>query len=153
MAAVLSQKRLKEMYVDAARSVTEKLMGIVLTPDSTPINGEVCTVYTTFARGLDFGLAFCTGKKLAVRMTRSMMQREQVSAQDVEDYLKEYLNVLCGQITGAVFREAKIGARFQIPEFYRGWYEPENMKKSWEVSFLSDQNEGAWMIHYDSPEK
>jgi len=153
LAAVLSQERLKEMYEDAARSVTEKLMGIVLTPDSTPINGEVCTVYTTFARGVNFGLAFCTGRELAVRMTRNMMQREDVSAQDVEDYLKEYLNVLCGQIAGAVFREAKIGARFQIPEFYRGWYEPENMRKSWEVSFVSDKNESAWLIHYDSPDE
>ncbi len=153
MAAVLSRERLREMYKDAARSVTENLMGIVLTPDSTPVNGEVCTVYTTFVRGVDFGLAFCTRKELAARMTRNMMRREHISEQDVEDYLKEYLNVLCGQICRAVFREVKIGARFQIPEFYKGWHEPENMRKSWEVSFLSDQNESAWLIHYDAPEE
>ncbi len=148
MDAILSQEKLRRIYEEAACSVTKKLMGITLRPGKPLPDRNACTVYTSFARGAHSGFAFRAEKSLTERMTRNMMRMEQVQEQDIEDYLREYLNVLCGQIVAAVFKEAKVGTRFGIPEFYNGSYYPENMEKSWEVSFLSDQNEGAWLIHY-----
>jgi len=147
---ILSKDKLRDIYEHAAQSVTEKLMNIVLRPTGTHINADVYTVYTSFIRGISSGLAFCAERSLAIRMTRNMMHRELVESQDVEDYLKEYLNVLCGQIVGAVYKDTKVAARFHFPEFHEGRYKPENMTESWEVSFLSDQNEVAWLVHYKS---
>ena len=57
-----------------------------------------------------------------VRLTRGMMQREDVTDRDVEDFTKEYFNVLCGHIVSRLFRETRVPARFSPPVFRRGRY-------------------------------
>ncbi len=148
MDAIFSQERLRGIYEKAAVSITKKLMFIDLKPGGTPLSGDFCTVYTSFARGANSGLAFCADQNLSLRMTKNMKRMDEVDPQDVEDYLKEYLNVLCGQIAREAYQEAKIAARFEIPEFHKGFYKPENMKLSFELSFISGEGEKAWLQHY-----
>jgi len=149
---VLSTERLHEIYKESACYVTAQVSGITLSQGDAPLNGEVCTVYTYFEKnGVHSGLAFCAQAGFFKRLTQQMMCAEDVEPQDVEDFSKEYFNVLCGNITSAIFRDTKVAARFQIPAFCRGRYEPGEQWESWSLYFHSDQNEGAQLVHYKSP--
>ncbi len=146
---VLSEARLRELYAQSARYVTERLSGILLSEDAAPLRGEVYTVYTYFERGgIRSGLALCGEAELFLRLTKRMMRSDQVEPQDVEDFSREYFNVLCGRVTSAVFQETKVAARFQIPSFCRGRYRPEDGWESWALPLRSDQDERALLIHY-----
>jgi len=151
MDAVLSMQRLNEIYEQAARFVTEQMSGIHLSAGKCPMTGELCTVYTYFVgNGVRSGLAFCAEEGLFTRLTQQMMQSEAVEPQDIEDFTKEYFNVLCGNITSAMYEDTKIAARFQFPEFCRGRYQPGDQWESWELGFHSDHDENARLVHYRS---
>jgi len=149
MDALLTMQRLNEIYEQAARYVTEEMSGIRLSAEKCPMTGELCTVYTYFVgNGVRSGLAFCAEKGLFTRLTQQMMQSEEVEPQDVEDFTKEYFNVLCGNITAAMYQDTKVAARFRFPEFCRGRYQPGDQWESWELGFHSDQDENARLVHY-----
>jgi len=150
---ILSEEQLRSIYDTATRTVTEQAAGIVLRqePVKPPRSQDVCTVYTTFENSVHSGLAMCADTELFRRLTQRMMQTEHIAFEDVEDFSKEYFNVLCGHIAGALFRNTKVAARFQIPAFYRGWYQPKTQTESMELDFLSDENEGVRLIHYKAP--
>jgi len=151
---VLSEERLHTIYDQSTREVTEKTSGILLSKTVLldgkvdPFHGDICTVYTIFEKNAHSGLALCTETALLVRLTQRMMRSEHVAFQDVEDFTKEYFNVLCGHIAASLFRDTKIAVRFQIPVFYRGKYQPEDQEESFMLYFLSDKNEGFQLIHY-----
>lgn len=150
---IISKERLSEIYEQSACEVTQRTSGIQLNQGPADMDADVCTVYTDFNRGVYFGLALCAETDMLRRLTQNMMGTDQVDFQDVEDFSKEYFNVLCGHIAGAVFRDTKVAARFQIPTFHRGWYHPENRLEGWELDFLSDRQEGIRLIHYQDSQK
>lgn len=151
MDTVLSQERLHTIYNQSACEVAQLSTGIVLNEEDSPLNGEVCTVYTNFERNIHSGLAFCAELGLLTRLAQKMIGSEQVEFQDVEDSAKEFFNELCGHIAVALYHDTKVPARFDFPVFYRGKYEPEDRQESWSLHFLSDQKEAAELIHYNAP--
>jgi len=148
---ILSAEQLREIYDRSARLVTEQTSGILLAPKTVPLKEDICTLYTNFERSIHSGLAMCADTGLFRRLTQRMMQADQVDFQDMEDFSKEYFNVLCGHIAVALFQNTKVAARFQIPTFYRGWYQPKEQEETMELGFLSDKNEGVRLIHYKAP--
>jgi len=148
MDTLLSRERLHTIYDQSTRFVTERTSGILLNEEDVSFSEEICTIYTTFERHVSSGLAMCADLSLLTRLTQHMMKSEHVDLQDVEDFSKEYFNVLCGHIAASLFRDTRVSVRFQIPVFYYGWYQPEHQQESWKLRFLSDHNECVWLIHY-----
>lgn len=151
MDTVLSLNQLREIYGSSTCLVTEQTSGIRLEPRDVQLDGDVCTLYTSFDKNVHSGLAMYADSRLFHRLTQRMMRAEEVNAQDVEDFSKEYFNVLCGHIAVALFRDTKVAARFQIPAFHRGWYRPKEQEERMRLDFLSDGNEGIRLIHYKAP--
>lgn len=152
MDTILSEQELRELYDQSIRVVTEQTSGIVLAQREVHLRREnICTLYTHFNRRIHSGLAMCADTGLFTRLTQRMMPSDPVDFQDVEDSSKEYFNVLCGHIAVALFHNKKVGVRFQLPEFHRGWYQPKEYEGSWELDFLSDANEMVRLIHYKAP--
>ena len=83
-----------------------------------------------------------------VRLTRGMMQREDVTDRDVEDFTKEYFNVLCGKVAGAMFQATQVPAHFGPPAFYHGRYEPEGREAQFVLTYCDEHSEGAQLIHH-----
>lgn len=132
--------------------MTEQLAGIKMNQESAFLRGDVCTVYTAFRQGgVRSGLAMTAETRFFQRLTRRMMRAEQVGAQDVRDFTIEYFNVLCGKITGLLYRDTGVAARFQIPSFCAGRYEREAGWGRWELPFRSDMDEGAMLVHFKAP--
>lgn len=153
----MSRERLEEIFDQATREVIQEEAGISLQTNDTAPSGELCTVYTAFNRGYHTSLSLCAEESMFIRLARHMMQQEEVAPHEVELYAKESFNVLCGHIASRLYQITKIPARFTIPSFHRGRYVPDDHLEHIVLTYSSDQNEGAQLIHYalstDIPEK
>lgn len=148
MSTSVPQERLTEIFDQVVRDITRREAGICLAPGEAEPSGEVFTVYAVFEQGFDTCLSMSAEAAMFVRLTRGMMQREDVTDRDVEDFTKEYFNVLCGHIVSRLFRETRVPARFSPPVFRRGRYVPEDHLRHIVLTYADDRNERAQLIQH-----
>lgn len=147
MDTAMPRDRLEELFDQAAREVTQRAAGISLCQGGEKPAGNMYTVYAVFEKGFDSSVSLCAEEALFTRLTKHMMQDERVTLQDVEDFTKEYFNMMCGHIASKVFQKTKVASRFGIPVFYQGRYQPEEQEAHFIISYISDSNENAQLIH------
>lgn len=148
MDIAVAREVLIEIFDQTAREVTEQEGGIHLRTGNTPPDGELCTVSISFTRKFHSVLSLCAETDLFVRLTQGMMREGTATPQDIEDFSKEYFNVLCGRIASRLYQETKIPYRFGIPSFYRGRALPDGYWEHFALIYKSDENRSAQLIHY-----
>lgn len=148
MNTAMSQQELAELLDEAVREVTEQTAGVQLFPSGEMSEENLCTVHITFSRGFHTSLTLCADTGLIFRMARNALGEEELTQQDMEDFCKEYFNILCGKIAAILFRETKVPARFSIPTFYHGRYTPENHQTQFMLTYADAQKESAQLMHH-----
>ena len=148
MNKVMSQLELEEMLDRAVREVTQQAAGVQLFPSGESPGEDLCTVHITFTQGVHTSLSLCADTALLSRMARNAFGEEKLTRQDLEDFCKEYFNILCGKITAALFRSTSVPARFSVPAFYCGRYTPENYRAQFMLTYADEQREGAQLTHH-----
>ena len=148
MDTAMQRERLTEIFDHVVRDITQREAGIVLHSSQTQLEGELCTVYTTFDKGYHTSLSLCAEKSMFVRLTRRMMEKEDVTSREVELFAKEFFNVLCGNVDTQLYQITKVPARFHVPAFCQGRYMPENHLPHIVLTYSSDENESAQLIHH-----
>lgn len=118
MHTALPQQKLEALLDAAVREVTEQISGICLSPGGEPPGEDLCTVYIAFRKEFRSSLSLRADAAMLARMAQRAIGIEAVTPQDLEDFAKEYLNVLCGHIAAILYRDTKKAARFSIPFFY-----------------------------------
>ena len=146
----VSREYLAEVFDHVVRDITRREAGIELQSSDSQPKGETCTVYTAFNKGYHTSLSLCAESSMFVRLTQRMMGREEVTAEDVEIFAKEFFNVLCGHIATQLYQTTRVPARFDPPLFYNGRYAPENNMEHIVLTYSSDKNEIAQLIHHIS---
>lgn len=147
MSQEISQKLLCETMERAVQEITEATAGIRLRRgEEGPPAGETGTVSLAFNRGFQFTLSFQAELTMLERMTRNMMHDERATPQDVEDFTKEYFNVLCGRIAALLYRAARVSARFTVPVFRTREGPAEGARLA--LGYISDQGERARLLWY-----
>ena len=148
MNAAMSEKRLREMLDRTAREVTQDCAGIRLTEEGSGPQGEVWTVYTGFRRGFHSSLSLRADQTLLIRLARSILRRQEVTPQDLEDVAKEYFNVLCGHIAQAMYRATKVASRFDVPSLYPGRFSPPGQSEQFTLNYADDCSGAAQLVHH-----
>lgn len=148
MNTAMSQQELSDLLDEAVREVTEQTAGVRLFPSGEDPGEDLCTVHISFSRGFHTSLTLCADTGLLCRMARNALGEEELTQQDLEDFCKEYFNILCGKIAAILFRETKVPARFSIPAFYHGRYMPENHEAQFMLTYADIQREGAQLTHH-----
>lgn len=148
MDAVLPQEVLQEVFDQVVREVTEQEAGIQLCLKDASPKGELYTVYAVFETGFHSSLSMCAEESMLTRLTQNMMDEEKITHEDLEDFTKEYFNVVCGQIAARLFHATRIASRFGLPVFYSGQYEPQDFQEHFTLKYSSDNNEHVWLIHH-----
>ena len=128
--------------------MTEASAGISLIRGETEPGEHICTVHIGFRRGFRSSLSLRADAALFARLARSILQEEQITAQDLEDVAKEYFNVLCGHIAAALYKATQVSARFSVPSFHWGRYSPEGHKEQFVIRYSGDRNEAAELVHH-----
>lgn len=149
----MSQTRLAKLFDESIRDVTKRAAGINLYQGGAPPERDVFTVSAYFESGFRTSLSMCAEKSLLIRITQGMMQEEDVTDQDIEDFVREYFNMVCGHIVACMFSATRVAARFSIPSFHHGWYEPEGQEEQFILSYIGEGNESVQFIHRTPIEK
>lgn len=147
MNSTIPQEQLKEMLDLAVRKVTEETASVQLFPSGGSLSEDVCTVHITFNQGFYTSLTLCADTTLLFRMARNVFG-DDFDPGDLEDFSKEYFNVLCGKIAGCLKEMTNIAARFSVPTFYRGRYTPKDQRMQFVLTYSDDQCKGAQLGHH-----
>ncbi len=148
MNTAITKERLEQILDQALLNVTEQTAGVRLNQGDQPLGKDLCTVHITFDRGFSTSLTLCADTSLLSRMARNTFHEDEVPPEDLEDFTKEYFNVLCGKIAGAMFQATQIAAHFSPPTFYHGRYEPEGQEVQFVLTYSDEHSEGAQLIHH-----
>ncbi len=148
MDTAMTQDELKAMLDGIVREVTEKTAGVTLFPRGKLRGESLCTVYITFNKGFHTSLTLCSDVALLIRMARNALELEEPTAQELEDFCKEYFNILCGKIAAVLFRNTRVPARFSVPAFYRGRFMPEDHHTQFVLTYADEHRDGIQLIHH-----
>lgn len=144
----VSKEELERILDQAVQEVTERTAGVQLRQGEQSPGDDICTVQISFDKGFNTSLTLCADTGLLYRMACNSFHEESISPEDLEEFSKEYLNVLCGRITGAMFRATQVPAHFGTPVFYRGRYEPKGQEVQFVLTYSNEYCEGAQLIHH-----
>lgn len=143
-----AQADVQEILDQVMRDMTERYAGIQLCKRDSEPSGDICTVYTTFEGSYHGPLVLCADTAFMTRLAQRVLQEEIIDPNDLEDLIKEYFNVICGQIVAGLFRAFHVPASFRIPVFYSGRFIPDGEEElRGVINYTSDCNESAKLIH------
>ncbi|NBI68662.1 hypothetical protein D1646_18115 [Pseudoflavonifractor sp. 60] len=148
MNTALPKDQLQEVLDRITREVTRESVGIQLAQGESSPGEDLCTVHIGFSQGFHSTLSLRADTAMLTRLTQSFIQEENVIPQDVEDVAKEYFNVLCGQISSALFQATKIASRFTVPAFQQGSFSPEDYQEQFVLSYADENNGSAQLVHF-----
>ena len=148
MNSTMSKEELEQILDQAVQDVTECTAGVRLHQGEQSPGEDLCTVQITFDRGFRTSLTLCADTRLLCRMASNSFHEESISSEDLEEFSKEYFNVLCGRIAKAMFQATQIPAHFGPPDFYRGRYEPEGREIQFMLTYSDEYSQGAQFIHH-----
>lgn len=148
MNTAMTRERLEEILDQALQDVTERTAGVRLHQGDQPLGEDLCTVHITFDKGFSTSLTLCADTGLLARMAGNSFHEETVTPEDLEEFSKEYLNVLCGKVAGAMFQATQVSAHFGQPVFYHGRYEPEGQEAQFVLTYSDEHSKGAQLIHH-----
>lgn len=151
MDRTMPREDLSVLLDQVTREITQREAGIILSlKDSSPeeLEGEVCSAYITFNRGMDTSLSVCADMSMFVRLACGMMMTDEPTPRDVEEVAKEYLNVLCGHVLLRLFEVTKLSARFSVPSFCRGQCVMKDSEAHIILNYTGDRNERMRLVHH-----
>ncbi len=148
MNTAMSKEKLEKILDQAVQDVTERTAGVRLHQGTQSPGEDLCTVQITFDKGFRTSLTLCADTGLLKRMASNSFHEESVSPEDLEEFSKEYFNVLCGRIAVAMFQATQVPAHFAPPVFYRGRYEPEDREIQFMITYSDEHCQGAQLIHH-----
>lgn len=148
MNSAMSKEELEKILDEAVQDVTERTAGVRLRQGGQSPGEDLCTVQITFDRGFRTSLTLCADRELLYRMASISFHEESVSPEDLEEFSKEYFNVLCGRIAAAMFKATQVPAHFAPPVFYHGRYEPEGQEIQFMLTYSDEYSKGAQFIHH-----
>lgn len=148
MNRALAKEELERILDQAVQDVTERTAGVRLHQGEQSPGEDLCTVQITFDKGFETSLTLCADTGLLYRMACNSFHEESVTPEDLEEFSKEYFNVLCGRIAGAMYRVTQVPAHFDPPLFYHGRYEPEGREIQFVLTYSNDDFGGAQLIHH-----
>lgn len=148
MLSSLTQTEIQDILDHVMCDVTHQIGRFPLQKHDRALSGDVCTAHTTFEGGYQGSLTLCAETGLLVRLTRLFLQEESVNPQDVEDFTKEYLNIISGQMVAKLFQASHVPSRFHIPTFCMGCHLPDGAEGNpCVLRYINSCNESAQLIH------
>ena len=104
----LTDSQIQELWDKVIQDITEHISNVQLYKQESALLGETYTVQTTFEGGYNATLFLCADTALFTRLAQCVLQSETVSQQDVEDFAKEYFNIICGQIVSLCSEDGRL---------------------------------------------
>lgn len=116
------------------------------------LSEELCSVYTTFSGGYQIRFVFCAELGMMKRIAENIAEEPVDDKEYIEEYMKEFLNIICGHVVASVFRKTKKTARFHCPCFEGRLYIPEaanarGTDQIMKTQYIDDYAENALLMN------
>ena len=148
---IIPPERIQALIHSVTVRITQQVAQINLQIGETPPHpeGDLCAVYTTIEGTYHARLVLCAEHLFLQRMTENMLGDPLHYPDDLEEYSKEFFNILCGRIVGEICRTKQAHATFQSPSFTE---DPAVLSTFCEnpsalICFTSDHNEKVIVLH------
>lgn len=137
-------KNLKEMMMMATFEVFERMFYIFLEPVEEVYKPLDVSAKISFFGSYSGSMNLLLGEELAKDMVQNMlsMKREEITAQDTEDCVKEAVNMICGNFLGRLDKSQPFN--MGIPVFSREL--PNIFGKNDSHNFYFDSENGAMVV-------
>lgn len=118
--------KINKIFEDVIVSVSKKLMQIELESDLKEVEEDNVITITLVSFGVFNSRIYCyLEKDLVVEMINKMTRGEPILEGEIDLYLKEYLNVICGRAISEINNIVGTASRFTVPDIYQGYKEIE----------------------------
>ncbi len=118
---VLDQATLYSLMDKVIVQITQQVAKIDLTGCNVAPSDEdqtrLCSVQTILDGLYHEKWEFCADREFFHRVTENMMETQSDDPTDLEEYSKEFFNVLCGHLVAEIFRYTNVPTRFEVPSF------------------------------------
>lgn len=114
-----------------------------------PNQDDLCTIYTTFNGAYDAHFTFCATHSLMKRIAENMLEEPVTDTEEIIEYSKELVNILCGHIAASIFHTTKAPARFHSPCFAEGLHLPPDQRTDTLIRncYTNGNSETAMLLH------
>lgn len=127
--------------------ITEEMAGIHLKSKENISINDACTVNVVFEGNCDVKLSLCADKLFFMRITKGVLQEDDVTEQDIQDTAKEYLNVICGKLIAQIFHTKYKPTRFKLPIFENGEHIiDDNVEHVYQACYSNEYNENMMLV-------
>ena len=144
-------ERVQELIHSVTVRITQQVAQINLQIGEHPPHpkGDLCAVYTTIEGTYHARLVLCAERLFLQRMTENMLGDPMHYPDDLEEYSKEFFNILCGRIVGEICQANNAHVTFHPPSFTE---DPSVLSEFYGnpgalICFTSDQNENVIVLH------
>lgn len=146
----LDIKSLEQATDEVLKDITYSVGGVRLQASLShiPVLQKPHTVYITFTGQTPITLAMCAEYALFHRITKFMLDGEPSDEQEVEMFIKEYFNVLCGKLAASLYALTHKAVRFGVPHYCSGTRIPEGTLTYFLHSYRSEQGDAADFAGY-----
>ncbi len=145
----MTQEEMQEVLNNIMLCITEKMTGVQLKCEENICINDCCTVNVVFEGNCDVKLSLCADKLFFIRITKSILQDDNITEQDMQDTAKEYLNVIYGNLIGKLFNAAYKPTCFKSPIFKDGNHiidNSENVQHICQTCYYNDYNENVMLV-------
>lgn len=146
----MDDQYLRKLINDTVISVTKKMTGVslavVTVPTNRPANNPVLKILITDKEKREITALYSASVSTFFKIASYMKEEPVEDDAEMVIYLKEYFNVLCGNIVSCINRERKAFFRFGVPAYHeQGLEQRENPT----VEMVYDMDDGrihiSWM--------
>lgn len=144
-------ERVQELIHSVTVRITQQVAHINLQIGDHPLQpkGDLCAVYTTIDGTYHARLILCAERLFLQRMTENMLGDPIHYPDDLEEYSKEFFNILCGRIVGEICRANNAHVTFHPPCFTE---DPSILSEFYAkpralICFTSDKDENVIVLH------
>jgi len=118
-----SNKHLHDIVNEAVMKITQRLgdITVVPCPDPYDVSEKDWAVLHIAITGLgenNFSFYYRADSSIYRSIAEHMKGGPVTDMDEMEMYLKEYFNILCGNIVSRINRDQKLAMRFGIPDYY-----------------------------------
>lgn len=143
----LTHEQMQSILNNVMIGTTSQMANIDLKNQEFSLSDDLCTVNMMFAGNCEVTISLYADKSFLVRLTQEVLQEQEVTAEDVEDTAKEYLNIICGHLTRELFPLVNRPTKLSFPSFQNGRHTlDKETQYSCELYYINKDKDGVLLV-------
>lgn len=121
MSTDILEENVSKVIIDIFLQVA-KIAVIAIEKPTEVFCDDIISLVTTTKGDYSFEMAMYAHEYMINAICQNMKHSTQINKEDIQDYVGEFFNIICGQIVSNFNRQTKKSALFSIPKVIYGYF-------------------------------